>query len=169
MRRVDLIRSIFSSLLISWQSDRLEDERDLRSKLPRRAELRSQRVIVRTDRKVDWQLTADLYDTADLGTYRERPSLVAGGKPIRCDDGRTANIPALAEIVVHERLCQERVVARAAETGGAPRKTKRCWPERQPPKVPSCRPARRSVRRPIRWSRGSPERVNDYDTARVGI
>lgn len=71
--------------------------------------------------KIDRQL-AQLDDFANTAANRHSPTLVAGGLPIRCNDRRCGDIPAMREVVVNERLGQ---VARPILIGRAIASAKR--------------------------------------------
>src|SRR5271166_1289779 len=81
-----------------------EDQGELCAQLPGRAEFRAQRVIVGADGEIDRELAADLNDPASQCTDRQGPGFVPGREPVGGDDRRTADIPSLAEVVVHEGL-----------------------------------------------------------------
>src|SRR5271166_6132936 len=63
--------------------------------------------------KIDRQL-AQLDNFANTAANRQSPTLIAGGLPVRCNDRRCGDIPAIGEIVVNERLDKKRVHALVA-------------------------------------------------------
>src|SRR5271166_3270801 len=75
--------------------------------------LRRHHVVEGLQLNIDRQLV-DLYNFANSAANRQSPTLVAGGLPVRRNDRRRGDIPAMAEVVVNEWLDKKRVHALVA-------------------------------------------------------
>ena len=101
----------------------------LGSELPVGASGRLCDVVEGLDLRIDRQLV-DLEQPADTSADRDRPAVAEIGQPVRGDDRRRRQIPAVRQVVVDEGLEQ---IGSRSRGGWRPRRTKRCWQGRRDP------------------------------------
>ena len=58
------------------------------------------------------RLVADFEYAPKTATYRDRPLLTRRCQPVRCDDRRRSEIPAVGKIIVDERLREKFIHSR---------------------------------------------------------
>src|SRR5208337_5653437 len=80
-----------------------EQKRELEPELPIPSVSRVDDVIKSLDRRIE-RLFIDLEHPAKTTTYRDRPLLAGRCRPVRCDDGRSGQVPTFGHIIVDEGL-----------------------------------------------------------------